>query len=325
MKLISIVTPCFNEAENVEKLHCAVTHIMDAYDEYSYEHIFIDNASTDGTFPILKQMAQKDKTVKVILNTRNFGWLRSPYYGLLQGSGDAVICLSADFQDPPEVMNEFIKKWEEGYKIAIGIKNKSKENKFIFAIRRFFYYLIGKISEIKHIDNFHGFGLYDKQFVEILKKINEPHPYFRGLVAEFGFDMVEVEYLQGEREKGASKGSFYKLYDAAMLGFVNHSKVPLRLASFLGFFVAFLSIICGLGYFVYKLLYWDKFETGMAPVIMGLFFFSAVQLIFIGVIGEYIGAIYTQVKNRPLVFEKERINFDDPVEKSKVKKKKSPK
>lgn len=311
MKLISVITPCFNEEENVENLHQAIRKVFKGLKEYSYEHIFIDNASDDNTVSILRKMAKRHKEVKVIINTRNFGWLRSPYYGILQGNGDATIYITADFQDPPEMIGEFIKKWEEGNKVIIGIKNESKENKLIFLIRKFFYYVMEKIAEIDHIENFHGFGLYDKSFIEILKKIDEPLPYFRGLVAEFGFDMIEVEYLQGRREKGKSKGSFYKMYDAAMLGFVNHSKVPLRLASFLGFFVAFLSFLCGLGYLIYKLLYWDKFVTGIAPLVIGLFFCAAVQLIFIGVIGEYIGAIYTQVKKRPLVIEKERINFKD--------------
>jgi len=311
MKLISIITPCYNEEENVEKLYNAIKNIFTELVDYSYEHIFIDNASKDSTVPILKEIAKNDKNVKIILNAKNFGWLRSPYYGILQGRGEATIYIPADFQDPPDLIQTFITKWEEGYKIVLGVKTKSRENQFVFYARKMYYLMIRKISEIEHIDNFHGFGLYDKRFIDILKKLKEPNPYFRGLVSEFGFDMIKIEYIQSKRERGISKGNLYKMYDAGMLGFVNHSKVPLRLASFLGFLVAMLSFLSGVGYFMYKLFYWNKFETGIAPLIIGLFFFSAVQLIFIGTIGEYVGAIYTQVKNHPLVIEKERINFDE--------------
>ena len=311
MALISVITPCFNEEGNVQKLSAAVKDIFERMDGYTYEHIFIDNSSTDKTGEILRDMAQKDKNVKVILNTKNFGWLRSPYHGLLQGRGVATVYIPADFQEPPELIPEFLKKWEEGHRIVLGIKTKSRESRLLFAIRRFYYYLIRKASEIDHIDNFSGFGLYDKKFIDILKSINEPNPYFRGLVAEFGFDMTKVEYVQSKRAEGQTKANLYKLYDAAALGFVNHSKVPLRMATFFGFFVAVISFLTGVGYLVYKLLYWDWFEAGMAPMVIGLFFFAAVQLIFIGIIGEYIGAIYTQVKGRPLVIEKERINFDE--------------
>jgi glycosyltransferase involved in cell wall biosynthesis len=310
MKLISIVTPCYNEEGNVRNLTGAVKSVFAGLPGYAYEHIFIDNASTDSTPSILRQLAAEDSHVKVILNTKNFGWLRSPYYGLLQGRGAATVYLPADFQEPPNAIPQFLKAWEKGHKVVLGVRAKSRENWLLSSVRRFYYFLIKHAAEIEHIDNFHGFGLYDKTFIDTLKRIDAPNPYFRGLVAEFGYDMVRVEYSQSARVHGRTKSNLYLLYDTAMLGFVNHSKVPLRLATLFGFAAALVSFLAGLGYLVYKLLFWDSFETGMAPIVIGLFFFTAIQLIFIGIIGEYIGAIYTQVKNWPLVIEKERINFD---------------
>lgn len=310
MKFISVVTPCYNEEENVREVYQQVKDIFDSLSVYKYEHIFIDNASKDRTVSILKEIAKEDKNVKIILNARNFGHIRSPYYAYLQAAGDAVIALAADLQDPPAMIKEFIKKWEDGSKIVIGVKKKSKENPFVFLVRKFYYNLIDRIAETEHIKNFTGFGLFDKSFIDILRKLDEPYPYFRGLVAEMGHERFEIEYEQPERRKGRTKNNFYSLYDMAMLGFVNHSKVPLRLASFAGFVGAFLSLIVAVGYFIYKLLYWFEFRVGIAPLVIGFFFFASVQLFFIGMVGEYIGAIYTQVKKRPLVIEKERINFD---------------
>lgn len=309
-KLISIVTPCYNEQENVGDLYNQVKKIFLELPQYDYEHIFIDNASTDSTVAILKNIAKSDKNFKIIVNTRNFGHIRSPYYAMMQTQGDAVILIVSDLQDPPSMIYDFIIKWEEGYKIVIGIKKKSKENKIMFFIRKLFYCMIARISETDQIKNFTGFGLYDRQFIDIIRNISDPYPYFRGLITELGFCKIEVPYTQPKREKGKTKNNFYSLYDMAMLGFVNHSKIPLRLASFIGFGVSVLSFIIALGYLIYKLLYWNKFQLGMAPLVFGIFFFSGVQLFFLGIIGEYIGAIFTQVKNRPLVIEKERINFD---------------
>jgi len=310
MKFISVVTPCYNEEENVERVYKEVKMVFESLGGYTYEHIFIDNASRDRTVPKLKAIAENDKNVKVIVNSRNFGHIRSPYYAYLQATGDAVIAIAADLQDPPSMIADFVKKWEEGYKIVIGVKKKSKENLFMFQIRKLYYNLINRIAETEHIKNFTGFGLYDRSFIDILRRLDEPYPYFRGLVAELGSERIEIEYEQPERKKGKTKNNFYVLYDIAMLGFVNHSKVPLRLASFAGFVGAFLSLIVAIGYFVYKLLYWFEFRVGIAPLVIGFFFFASVQLFFIGMVGEYIGAIYTQVKKRPLVIEKERINFD---------------
>ena len=310
-KLISIATPCYNEEENVLDVYNAIKKIFDDLPEYRYEHVFIDNCSSDRTAKILKKIAEKDKNVKIIINIRNFGHIRSPYYGMLQTKGDALVPYYCDLQDPPDIIKEFIKKWEDGYKVVLGIKKESKENSLMFLIRKMFYAIIENISEVDHVRNFVGFGLYDRSFVDILQRLNDPYPYFRGLVAEFGQNRTKIFYTQQKRKKGKSKNTLYTLYDNAMLGFVNHSKVPIRLASFFGFVLGILSIFAGIIYFLYKLLFWDRFQVGMAPLILGLFFFSSVQLFFLGIIGEYIGAIFTQVKNKPMVIEKERINFDE--------------
>ena len=311
MKTISIVSPCFNEEENVENLYLQVKEVFKNLPEYKYEHIFIDNDSSDKTVQILKGILENDPNVKVIVNIRNFGHIRSPFYGMLQSKGDAVILIVSDLQDPPSMITDFIHKWEEGYKIVIGVKTKSKENKLMFLIRKMFYYIITKLSETDQIKNFTGFGLYDRQFIEILRNLEEPYPYFRGLISEFGFYRIEIPYTQPRREKGITKNNFYTLYDMAMLGFVSHSKLPLRLASFIGFIVSFLSFFIALVYLIYKLIFWNNFSVGIAPLVIGIFFFGGVQLFFLGIIGEYVGAIFTQVKKRPLVIEKERINFDE--------------
>ena len=309
MKLISIVTPCFNEEQNVEKLYEEVKTIFTGLPQYEHEHIFIDNASVDNTVGVLKEIAHRDKNVKLIVNVRNFGAVRSPYYGLLQSKGDAAVLLVADFQDPLHLIPEFLKKWEEGYKIVIGTKPKSKENILMFYLRSLFYNLIGKMSETKLIKNFTGFGLYDKEFIDVLRRLNESYPYFRGLIADLGYERYEFTYTQPKRERGKSNVRFYALYDLAMLGFVNHSKIPIRLASLFGFLLSFFSLLTALSYLVYKLVYWDRFEVGVAPLVIGIFFIGGIQLFFLGIIGEYVGSIFTEIKKKPLVIEKERINW----------------
>jgi len=309
MKKISIITAAYNEEENVAALVAAVKNIFKKLPQYDYEHIFIDNASTDKTVEILREIATKDKKVKVIVNIKNFGHIRSPFYGMLQTSGDAVISLVADFQDPPEMINDFLEKWEQGYKIVTAIKKKSAENPLMFMVRNLFYWLIDKISETEYIKNFTGFGLYDKSFIDTLRQLDDPYPYFRGLVAQFGSDRFEMEYTQPKRKSGKTKNNFYTLYDMAMLGFVNHSKLPIRMASMVGFFGAMISFAVGTVYLIFKLIDWNGFSLGIAPMVIGFFLFSSIQLLFLGIIGEYIGSIYTQVKNLPLVIEKERINF----------------
>lgn len=309
MPLISVVTPCYNEEENVEEVYNRVKRIFAELSKYEYEHIFIDNASKDKTVEILKRLATDDKNLKIIVNSRNFGHITSPYYGLLQSRGDAVILLVSDLQDPPEMIKDFLKKWKEGYKVVLGIKTQSKESAAMFLIRKVYYDVIGRLSEIELTKNNTGFGLYDKKVIDILRGINDPYPYFRGLVSEIGFESAKIEYTQPARKRGITKNNFYTLYDIAMLGITNHSKVPLKIATMIGFAASVFSLLAAISYFIYKLLFWESFTVGIAPMIIGLFFFSSIQLFFLGVVGEYIGSIHTQVLKRPLVIEKERINF----------------
>ncbi|HIA37750.1 MAG TPA: glycosyltransferase, partial [Flavobacteriales bacterium] len=286
-----------------------VKDVFTHLEKYNYEHIFIDNSSTDSTEGILRKLASNDENVKVILNTRNFGHIRSPYYAMLQARGDAVISVVSDLQDPPHLIKDFLRKWEDGYKVVVGLKKKSREFFIKFRLRQLYYKILDRLSETKMINDFTGFGLYDRKVIDALQELNDPYPFFRGLVAELGFEYAQIEYDQPIREKGSSKNNLYTLYDMAILGIVNHSKVPLRMATMLGFFLSALSFLVSVFYFTYKIYYWESFEVGIAPVVIGLFFFASVQLLFIGVLGEYVGLIYTQVLQRPLVIEKERINF----------------
>lgn len=310
MRLISIVTPCYNEEENVREVYEQVKQVFNNLEDYTYEHIFIDNASKDKTVAILREIAKDDKRVKLIINTRNFGHIRSPYYAMLQTKGDAVTFIAADLQDPPCLIKEFIKKWEEGYKVVMGIKKKSEESRIIFGLRNIYYRVLRRASDVELVEQYTGFGLYDRQVVEILRSLDDPYPYFRGLIADLGFESAKIEYVQPVRKKGNTKNNFYTLFDMAMLGIVSYSKVPLRLATILGFILAAISLLAAIFYFIYKIIFWESFSLGIAPLVVGLFFFASVQLLFIGIVGEYIGFIYTQVLKRPLVIEKERINFE---------------
>ena len=309
MKLISVVTPCYNEEMNVAGLYNEVKNVFTELKNYKYEHIFIDNASTDKTVNILKSIAAVDKNVKIIVNLKNYGHLKSPFYAILQANGEAVISVVADFQDPPVLIKDFIDRWERGYKVVAGIKSRSKENPLMFLVRKIYYSLIQSISTSEQIKNFNGFGLYDSSVIEILRQYDEKNPYFRGLISELGFEIAKIEFTQPIRRKGRSNNNFYTLFDLAMLGVVNYSVLPLRVAIFIGLTTAVASFLTALFYLFYKIIFWDRFQLGIAPLVIGIFFFSAVQLFFIGVIGEYIGAIYTQIKKRPLVIEKERVNF----------------
>jgi len=308
MKKISIVTPCFNEEDNIQELYDRIKQVMEGL-AYEYEHIFIDNASVDRTVEILRELASQDRRVKVILNTRNYGQIRSPYHALLQASGDAVIGMASDLQDPPEMIPEFIKKWEDGYKVVVGVKTHSEEFGLFYFLRSIYYRVLRKLSDTQLIDNFTGFGLYDKQVVDILRGFDDPYPYFRGLIADIGFEYARIEFTQPRRKRGISKNNFYSLYDMAMLGVTSYTKIPLRLATMLGFLSAILSFLIGIVYLIYKLIDWQNFSLGLAPVIIGLFFMGSIQLFFLGIVGEYIGSIYTLAVRRPLVIEKERINF----------------
>jgi len=308
MKLISIVTPCYNEEENIDEVYESILQVMSGL-KYDYEHIFIDNASADKTQEKLRHLTSKDKHVKVILNTRNFGHIRSPYYGLLQGTGDATIILASDLQDPPERIPEFIQKWEEGFKVVIGVKTSSHESGLFYLLRTAYYRILRKLSDVELIEHFTGFGLYDQGVIQILRNLNDPYPYFRGLIADIGFPIARIPFTQPRRKRGITKNNFYTLYDMAMLGMTGYTKVPLRIATMIGFLTSMISFLVGLVYLIYKLLFWQQFSLGSAPIVIGLFFLGSVQLLFLGIVGEYIGAIYTQVMKRPLVIEKERINF----------------
>lgn len=307
-KLISIVTPCYNEQDNIDELYQRITAVM-ATLPYDYEHICIDNASTDDTVKKIKEIAAHDKRVKLIVNARNFGHIKSPYYAIQQSSGDACILIASDLQDPPEMIPEFIKKWEAGFKTVLAVKPESEESSIMFFLRKSYYNLINRISEVPLVKNATGAGLFDRVVVDILRNIQDSYPYFRGLLCEIGFPIATVPFKQPRRQRGITKNNFYTLYDIAMLGITNHSKMPLRLMAMSGFVLSFLSLIVAFGFFIAKLLYWNSFQLGTAPIVIGIFFFGAVQTFFIGVLGEYIGSIHTQVRNMPLVVELERVNF----------------
>ena len=310
MKKISVLTPCYNEEGNVEELYQRVREVFEQLPNYDYEHIFIDNGSQDTTIKILESIARKAPRVKVIVNARNFGAIRSSYHGILQASGDAVVLLVADLQDPPEMIIQFIQKWEEGFRVVKAVKTPMREGLFFYFARQFYYYLMGKFADIKVSSNFTGFGLYDKKVIDVLREIKDPYPYFRGLIEELGFESAVIEYQQRPRKRGISSYNFYRYYDEAMLGITSHSKIPLRLATILGFSLSLLSLLIALGYLVAKLLFWEYFPLGTAPLTIGLFLIASVQLFFIGIIGEYIGLMHMRILKRPLVVERKRINFD---------------
>lgn len=310
-KLISIVTPCYNEEGNVASLYEQVKFVIEGLlNKYDYEHIFIDNASSDNTVEILKDIAKNDNNVKIIVNSRNFGHIRSPVYAMMQARGDVVISLVADLQDPPEMIVDFIKSYEDGFNIVLGIKESSNENSLMFKIRTLYYSFLNKISETETYENYTGFGLYDIKTIQALNQMPDAYPFFRGMIAEIGYKVKKISYKQPSRVKGITKNNFYSLYDIGILGLINNSKVLLRLSIFMGFIVGFLSIIVGTYYLVMKLMFWDSLSLGFAPLLVGGSLMFSMLLFFIGILGEYIGQIYTQSLNRPLVFEKERINFD---------------
>ncbi|ADV47281.1 glycosyl transferase family 2 [Nitratifractor salsuginis DSM 16511] len=310
MKKISIVTACYNEEENVAILIERVRRVFEQFPQYSFEHIFIDNASEDRTVAILKEIAEKDKRIKIIVNSRNFGHIRSPMHALQLADGDAVISIVADLQDPPEMIADFIRKWEAGSDIVLAIKRDSAENKWMFQVRELYYNLLYRLSEVPVYKNFTGFGLYDRKVMDAIRQMNDPYPFFRGMIAEVGYTVTKIPYDQPVRLHGVTKNNFYTLYDMAMLGIINNSKVPLRIATFLSLITGTVSFFVGLGYLIVKLIYWNQMSLGIAPLLIGASFAFSILLFFIGILGEYIGMIYTQVLNRPLVFEKERINFD---------------
>lgn len=311
MKTISIVTPCYNEQDNVVELCGRIRQAMAQLPAYRYEHVLIDNCSTDRTVEVLRGLVREDRNIRVIVNARDFGPMRSHMHAMLQTSGDAVIMMASDLQDPPEMIGEFVRLWEQGTPMVLAIKTASEENRLMFLVRKAYYKLIRSLASMQTMENFTGFGLYDRQVVEIVRSFKDPYPYFRGIIAEIGLPFAEITFKQPRRLRGISKfSSFYKLYDVAMIAVTNLSRIPLRAVTFLGFFSSLLSLLSAVVYFVYKLVFWYSFSVGMAPIVIGLFFFGSVQLLALGIIGEYLGSVHTYVQNRPLVVERERINFD---------------
>ena len=312
MKTISIMVPTYNEEENVVLLHEAIVkEFQDNLPNYHYEILFIDNKSKDNTRELIREICKKDKNVKAIFNCQNFGQFNSPYYGLIHTSGDCTINLCADFQDPIEMIHKFVKEWENGYKIVIGIKTKSKESKIMYFFRSIYYKLIKKFSDVEQIEHFTGFGLYDKAFIEVLRNLDDSQPYMRGIVGELGFERKEIEYTQAKRLHGKTSNNWYRLYDAAMLGITSYTKIGMRLATILGFLLSFICVIIAIVYLILKLIFWDRFGAGISPLLIGMFLLGGIQIFFIGFLGEYIVNINARVMHRPLVVEEERINFKE--------------
>ena len=319
MKKVSILIPCYNEEDNVIPMSEAIVNLFTTQlTKYDYELVFIDNDSKDTTRPKLRKICEKNPHIKAIFNAKNFGQFNSPYYGILQTTGDCTISMVCDFQDPIELIPRYLEEWEKGYKIVIGIKTSSKENKLVYGLRTLYYKIIKKFSDVEQIEHFTGSGLYDKEFVQVLRDLKDPTPFLRGIVAELGYKRKEIPYEQPKRRAGKTHNNFFTLYDAAMLSITSYTKVGLRACTFLGMICGTISALIGLIYLILKLLFWNRFAAGMAPILIGMFFLGSLQLFFIGFIGEYISSINRRVMNRPLVVEEELINFDKPEDKKKA-------
>jgi glycosyltransferase involved in cell wall biosynthesis len=307
--LISLVLPTFNEEDNIDTLYNRIKSVLSSLSTYKFEIIFIDNASTDNTLNKIKAIASIDGSVKIIANTRNFGHIRSPYYGILQSSGDATIYMASDLQDPPELIPSFIEEWSKGYKVVMAVKPKATKKSWFNNLRRIYYAVVDSISDVKLVRDATGFGLYDKIVIDELRAVSDPYPFLRGLVCEFGFPTQTVTFTQPQRHRGISKNNFYTLYDIAWLGLISHSRLPIRLATMTGFVIGVASIALGFVFFVLKLMFWNEYPMGIGPLAIGLFFLFGLQMVFIGILGEYVASIHTYVQRRPVVVEKERINF----------------
>lgn len=311
MKKVSIMIPCYNEQDNVRPICNAVKNVLQGeLPTYDYEILFIDNKSKDSTRTILRELCTEDKHVRAIFNMKNFGQFNSPYYGLCQTTGDCTILLCCDFQDPVELIPIMVHKWEEGHKVISMVKTSSKENKLMYFLRTVYYKLIHKMSNIEQIEHFTGFGLYDRSFIDVLRTLHDPTPFLRGIVAEYAPDHLEIPYEQQKRRAGKSSNNLFSLFDAAMLSFTSYTKVGMRLATFSGFIIAFLSFLVGIGFLIAKLVSWDSFTAGYAPTVIAIFFMGGLQLAFLGFLGEYVMAMNTRIMNRPLVVEEERLNFE---------------
>jgi glycosyltransferase involved in cell wall biosynthesis len=308
-KLLSIISPCFNEEQNISELYKRVLEEIKLFPQYDFEYLFIDNASTDGTVDLLRELTKLDSRVKVIVNTRNFGHIRSPYWGIINTKGEATIYLASDLQDPPELISQFIKEWEKGSKIVLAVKPVTSTNFIVHALRRMYYKFLDRISEVPIVKDSTGFGLYDKIVLDKIREINDPYPFLRGLICELGYNIKTIQFCQPKRRKGVSKNNFYSLYDIALLGIVSHSMVPIRLASILGFTFGLLSIVMAFIIFIVKILFWNSLPLGYAPLGISMLLIFGVLLFFIGMLGEYVGVIHTFTQRRPIVVERERINF----------------
>jgi glycosyltransferase involved in cell wall biosynthesis len=308
-KLISVVSGCYNEEQNLPEFASRLTGVAARFIEYDWEFIIIDNCSTDNSERALAEIAAADRRFKVIFNIRNFGQIRSPFHAIMQASGDAVVCLSSDLQDPPELISEFIAKWRDGSPIVAAVRVGTKANILFNVLRSTYYKIIKRVSDVELIENFTGFGLYSREVILGCRAIKDPYPYFRGMISELGYPVVRIPFFQPSRTRGISSNNLYSLFDYAMLGFTSHTKIPLRLATMVGFGMSILCFLAGMFYFLGKLIFWDSFAVGIAPLVVGLFFIGSIQLFFIGVIGEYVGSIHTKVSSRPLVVERKRLNF----------------
>jgi glycosyltransferase involved in cell wall biosynthesis len=308
-KIITIVTPTFNEEDNILNFYERVNNAIKKIPKYQFEILFIDNASSDSTLAILKNLAVINKHIKIIVNTRNFGHIRSPYWGIIQSQGDATIYLASDLQDPPELIQDFIQAWENGYKVALAVKLESKEHFFMYYLRNVYYNFLDKISDVTIIKNATGFGIYDKRVLDLIRQIHDPYPFLRGIISELGYDVKQIPFTQEKRERGISKNNFYTLFDIAMLGIINHSNLPIRFASLVGFITGMLSLVAAMIFLGIKLFYWSKYPIGISPIIIGMFFMFGLIFVFIGILGEYLASIHNYLRNRPVVVEKERINF----------------
>ena len=308
MKKISVVLPCFNEEENIKPLYESLERILGKLN-YNFEYLFIDNCSEDKTVQEIKKICAKDPKVKLIVNSRNFGHIRSPMHGILNATGDSAILMATDFQDPPELLLEFIQKWEEGYKVIKGVKSSSEEKSFFFFVRKTYYKTVNRLADVELTQNYTGFGMYDSCVLQELKKVKDRYPYFRGLISEIGFKSAEIKFKQPQRKRGFTKNNLYTLYDMGILGIISHSKIPLRICTVVGFLTGAFFFSVSLGYLLLKIIFWKSFSFGLAPLMIGLFFLGGMNLFFLGLLGEYICAIHTQVIAHPIVVEKERVNF----------------
>lgn len=303
---VGIVLPCYNEQDNVDELYERLTKVFEGLPQYTFELLFIDNASTDGTVAKVKDLIERDSRVKLIVNARNFGHIRSPFHGMMESGGDCVVTMCTDLQDPPELIGHFLDQWERGASLVLGRKKTSEESPLFFAIRGLYYRLVRAMADVPLLEHVTGFGLYDRRVIEIMRDFNDPYPYTRGLIVEIGLPYLTIPYDQPLRKRGITKNNFYTLFDMALLGMTSHSKVPLRVATIAGFLLSGLSLLVAIAFLTLKLTFWYALPAGYAPIVIGVFFLGSVQIFLIGLVGEYVGAVLTQVRHRPLVVERER-------------------